>query len=63
MSRQVPCIIANTRLTSSQGLRLRRCRNAALDRQIVQKSFDLGQTHFRGMAFAIEQMNWRIQSR
>ncbi len=38
-----------------QGLRLRRCGDAALHRQIVQKGFDLGRTHFRGMAFAVEQ--------
>ena len=38
-----------------EGLRLRRCRDAALDRQIVQKGFDLDRTHFHRMAFALEQ--------
>jgi hypothetical protein len=40
---------------SVQGLRLRRCENTALDRQIVQIGFDFGRTHFRRMAFAVEQ--------
>jgi hypothetical protein len=38
-----------------QGLRLHRCGDAAVHRQIVQKGFDLGRTHFRGTAFATEQ--------